>query len=879
MAQIISTLKGHVSITDADLTNSANVGLKAHGLECIPPAWRPAYFVIANEFYSEWKNATEKKKGSVVNGWLPCIQSCLRELSEDSDNEIIVRSSGLDEGMDERGQYTSETGPSSCIQSILNKILRELQEDRRTGNRNVAFIVQLYIRPLAKGHLSNERRCYEERRDWLGEIEASPPLPAHQFVVNIRNWRDQPRDSPSLKSLGNLECHHRVMLPKAMKAVARFFYMVPKKRFHLEWVWDGSRVYVVQADEAIERFGNDPTTVQKRHKSLSSQSTLKILKPLNDEFAGIYSKVKNVYVYRSLGLATTSLFVLDDQSMLNDLANGKINEDLVSDLRSLLNAPLVIRTDVQESDQAKKQFLKRSDELRTVESAINWLCDAARELQRSDVARSSPVFIFHNFLPAVSSAFIYAAPNQRLVQITGLWGLPEGLYYNSHDQFLIDTINTKHLDSRPDFVKNFRIQRKLHYKKFFVCPNDDGKWERQIVAPPHDWRSSIWKDDWLRQMAIDSRRIAEAEGQALSIMWFVGVQGKITTTGIMPWFHEPFDTKLFEKTTVSARKKNVWETSFQINTEADVRSLEKVAKSADSCRLKRIQVNPTEDALLRNRKALEQVGNLAVSIGATIVLEGAVLSHAYYQLVATGATVEVIHPFIEFQEKQEFNKLVRDKIPEVIQGGGERVLSARVDRETILDALRAKLVEEAVETKDAQDADQIVEELADVEEVLCSILDSIGKDREELERVRLRKKEKRGGFSKGLVLLETNQDIPSEPVKQGDIWLDGLAEAGNVVIPVISAKHYTELVNRVDHWQDVRLAPLERQALLTLEVPILRDNWHFSSKPLKSNEGNWVATGDVTGIRKNAKLRIELVIKLSKLDVELFDKLGEKEAP
>src|SRR5438105_4223380 len=82
------------------------------------------------------------------------------------------------------------------------------------------------------------------------------------------------------------------------------------------------------------------------------------------------------------------------------------------------------------------------------------------------------------------------------------------------------------------------------------------------------------------------------------------------------------------------------------------------------------------------------------------------------QLLQTGAIVEVVHPFIGFEERHEFNKLVRDRVPELIRERGERVTVAQLDEEAFVRALREKLVEEAYELLDTRDFAAVMAELA-----------------------------------------------------------------------------------------------------------------------------------------------------------------------
>lgn len=93
-------------------------------------------------------------------------------------------------------------------------------------------------------------------------------------------------------------------------------------------------------------------------------------------------------------------------------------------------------------------------------------------------------------------------------------------------------------------------------------------------------------------------------------------------------------------------------------------------------------------------------------------------------------------------------KLVRDRIPEIIEDdGADPVLREAAEGE--VEALLAdKLVEEAEEFRD----DRELEELADVLEVMKRLVEVRGGTWEELDDLRQKKKEERGGFDKGFVL-------------------------------------------------------------------------------------------------------------------------------
>lgn len=94
------------------------------------------------------------------------------------------------------------------------------------------------------------------------------------------------------------------------------------------------------------------------------------------------------------------------------------------------------------------------------------------------------------------------------------------------------------------------------------------------------------------------------------------------------------------------------------------------------------------------------------------------------------------------------NKLVRDKIPEIITSAGKQAVTRVLRDEEYLAELDRKLTEECAEYQ----ADKSIEEMADVLEVLYAIAEARGYSVEELERVRAAKAEKRGGFADRIFL-------------------------------------------------------------------------------------------------------------------------------
>lgn len=102
-----------------------------------------------------------------------------------------------------------------------------------------------------------------------------------------------------------------------------------------------------------------------------------------------------------------------------------------------------------------------------------------------------------------------------------------------------------------------------------------------------------------------------------------------------------------------------------------------------------------------------------------------------------------------------FNKLVRDNIPNKITNNGEVVITRILDDEEYKKELYKKLLEEANEVITSSSSDEMMEELADVLEVLKSIAELNGKRIEDVIEVANQKRIKRGGFEKRIFLEKT----------------------------------------------------------------------------------------------------------------------------
>ena len=101
-------------------------------------------------------------------------------------------------------------------------------------------------------------------------------------------------------------------------------------------------------------------------------------------------------------------------------------------------------------------------------------------------------------------------------------------------------------------------------------------------------------------------------------------------------------------------------------------------------------------------------------------------------------------------KKITYHKLVRDRIPEIIEQSGKTCICSVLTDEEYLKLLDEKLDEELAEYQESKS----MEELADLLEVMRAVALARGSSLEEVEEIRRLKADRRGGFEKKILLEE-----------------------------------------------------------------------------------------------------------------------------
>lgn len=812
------------------------VGEKAYGIASLPTKWTLPFFVISGALLDNYKIGHCFDES--LHAWKQSVEKAAELCGLSANDPIIVRSNAQTEGLEERGKYISVSGILADWPELVKRCFDDAIEQAESASISMPIIVQKRVDSLLRGHVSNERRVAEEKRDWQGEIETTLP---QLFKISLRSWRKKINISSYLELA--LICPSSKSI-KDVLSIPCTWATDYGLRIHFEWIFDGDYVFLVQADEETESTGINPLKIpetsieQPTHEDAVFPCCVHKLYSEDADKYKSYSKIQNPLLYQKLGLSSAPLYILDDENTLSLLSQGIVSQDLENDLRVLTSQSLIIRTDIDTDDKEERQLLPRTCEIRTANEAVDWLKESYAELKQK--ATNRVIFILHNYIPAFSSAFAYASPKDNVVRIEALWGLPEGLYYYSHDKYIVDTISEDIDKVAPEY---FKVEERRNYKKYFVCPMKDGRWEVQSLIKPFDWKASIPEKEWVKEIALVTRRIAETEQQSISVMWFVGVDQNRYHCNVFPWFHEPYQ---YNEDKITPRNKLSFERTFVTHTLQDVECLETQIQQQSGV-IRNVLLQPTDEKILRDRDIIDRIGAAAKSLSANIILEGGILSHVYYQLVRTGAKVEARNTFGKTQSL-EFNKLVRDKIPEKIEKNGEEAVTVQLEKNILLRLLKRKLVEESLEVLDAEDTDELIAELADVMEVV----DSIAKQKDIVFQNILERKEKKrkkaGGFEKGIYLKKTSNNTE--------------VSAGKIVID----SDPVDIKQKIAKSTDLRKYSTANESFTRIKVPVTMDNWEIRPS-VKADNIDIVIKGE----RKQGTLQIEISVFEEAKQMSLFE--------
>jgi predicted house-cleaning noncanonical NTP pyrophosphatase (MazG superfamily) len=707
-------------------------GGKLEGLIQIPVPWVPPFFSISSElhrrFLSEAKLGLPVMRDLLTPNESERIEEKMTSFGPSPENtSLIVRSDAIGEGLAERGMLKS-FGCDGSLEGILTAAERVFQSFPDTAAISpIGLIVQLFCAPALFGHLSNERRVAEEIRRWTCEMTSPHPMAERSLPETLvfRVERSKPAGS------GELRCATVADLLQQLHAVGRYFYD-KKQRRHIEWIWDRERLLIVQNDAAPDPVGESPEFPVRARSHPLTAARLRVFRPFRAMDGKRWQKLNCVNAFKEIGLPTTPLFVLKGENLIRRLSKNQPIKHLLADLQTLTRDPLVIRTDLAHKIAL---YAPRTDGVKSARAALGFLRQSSRNLIAQHVKPSAIGFISHRFIPAAASAFSLARPTSSRVRIDALWGLPDGLEFCPHDSFEVD--------SRTGSI----LAKRIRYKPNFLAALPSGNWKVTDLGIQWDWKPSV-DDDTLAQIAAASWKLARKLRTNVVIMWFARVSNDAGHPSLIPW---RYTTENAPRQVDSAVGIHFQARPFPIKNTSDIERLRTEQSPISSVILR------PDGPHLRDEAFLSRLGDVVRERALRIDLEGSPLSHAYYVLKRTGAHVACVDPINPKAVRHRFEKLVRDRIPVYIRGQGEHVETVNLPDSELIDVLKAKIVEEALEVLSARPGEALQEELADVLEVLRALCQATRKSMGNLERIAAKKRKRVGGFRKGIVLVETEE--------------------------------------------------------------------------------------------------------------------------
>ncbi len=578
------------------------------------------------------------------------------------------------------------------------------------------------------GHLSNERRVSKTINQWRWERLSPGP---DQGRVNSQ--RDTIPDAAAALTVG------AGSLTRAFGSIGRWVTALNRGPAHLEWIHDGRTLWLLQIDFEAEQpdDGVDPNTWLRDndHRPPEAPSTGSFLSPVNlnpNAVPSSWRKVENVRRFAAVRPERyPPLVAITGDRLLEALASDRAA--LEGALEAFAHGRVVCRTD-HKVEGLGRENLPRTNTVSSSTAVDEMRCFLDR-MAEAGAPAADVCFLAHKFIPARAGAWARADPTTAIVRIDSLWGVPDGLQYLPHDTFDCDVRRAAILAER------------LRYKPRFIQECDDGTWRELSVRRTVARSRSLSAADVVA-ISIASHAIAANAGKPLLVMWFCGIPAALGIGANLPWFSMPPNEA---PTLLGGAVAPRWPRMF-LRTLGDVAAALQVGVARHI-----LVLDPVLELFRDDRHFLSEVIRLALRDDCPVQLAGSTLAHAHYQLEKAGvAVVAADGPGrSRARGRRNFAKLVRDDMPAQIAGRGELVVQSRLPRSEMRRALAAKLLEETQELLAATDPDDVKGELADLLEVVRAMASVTGVSWAEVEAAAGEKRERRGGFDNGAVLVGT----------------------------------------------------------------------------------------------------------------------------
>jgi predicted house-cleaning noncanonical NTP pyrophosphatase (MazG superfamily) len=489
---------------------------------------------------------------------------------------------------------------------------------------------------------------------------------------------------------------------------------------------------------------------------------------------------------------------LHDATVLEGVLARRADGAVLRDLERLAEVGAVMRTDYVRADDADfETMLPRTDSGSSRDQLASFLYANTRKLVEAGIAIEDIVFLAHSFLPADAAAWSLAAPTSSQVRIDATHGLPDGLLYYSHDSYVVD-------------LRTQEVSARVRCKSPIVVCDANGSWHDEQLGAPWDWRRALTDREAL-EIARSSKLLADSLGRAVETMFLVRAHKADGSVATLPWVHRTEDVELSQ---VAATESHFAWRSVEVRSVADLRVLTEALKQAsDAGERLLVQLKPRADVLHESWFIRQLIETLSARL-CVVELPGSTLSHVYYELQRAGLQVRAVDPIEPLEiTPMAFDKLVRDLVPENIASKGERVKVYTATGDELKKLLKRKLIEEALEVAHSSSTSEIMEELGDVVDVLAALCAVLNTDLRTVATWAEKKRDERGGFERGQVLVETRDLSLEEAIAEQHTF----PVAPKLAVEVERSRDRESGPEAVELLEDANV-PLRPDALIQLEV-------------------------------------------------------------
>lgn len=707
------------------------IGQKAAGLCGIPRPWTPPFFVISTAASRQWRGSTPE---DIIADRL-CAE--VRQIAQKWDkvwpNGIILRSSAVGESLRDRGSYLSVKLAADFNDAQIGdafwRIFSDHQEKQPQGD--IAIIAQPLVKCVDFGHMSNERRVSKTVNHWMWE--------SHKYESATSRFNSQ-RETPASETT-SLPAGTAKRFRATCQKLGAWLTALKRGPCHVELARSQEHLWVVQVDFEDEApdDGKDPTALL-RVSSITIPNPISKGSPLEKvDYSSLptgWRKVDNVASFLQVRNAPFPQLHLVTGDHLPKTDEQRLA--LIEDITASTGERTVVRTECT-AGSVRALNMPRTD-TKFPADAVDFMIETRDKFKNMGVCAHELCFILHQFIPAISSAWAFADPDEQIVFIDALWGVPDGLQYLPHDSFQYDVIRGKETAER------------TRYKPLFIQEVADGSWQ-QIPVLRRLARHRCLSQADVEEVGKQTHELSLALNRPVQVMWFCDIPAAAGIGRNVPWFMQKAENS-HPSVSPSPGPRLL---PFSIKNPQDLDDL--LDKNISRVRM---VLEPETSFIRENEGFLDRVISVAKTRNLPVELHGSTLGHAYYYLARAGVTVIVSDAALRqrVRGKQEFRKLVRDSIPSQIKKSGERVKLAKISKHESRTALIVKLFEEAMELRDAKSPEEVKYELADIVEVVRSLCQSTGTPWGEVLEAADAKRAKRGSFTEGVVLLETSWPKP-----------------------------------------------------------------------------------------------------------------------